>query len=352
MLLEKRSMLLEKRPTSVKQRSTTRLKKLTAAAMLSALSMAVTPLANAQVKLDFSNEYNAQSIHAQGDLYFINQVKELTKDEVNITLHTGGSLGFKSVDHFYAVSDGAVPLADTLAGSMAGIDPIFLLSSLPFVVKSEDDAEKLYRIAKPYYEQVFADNNEILLYASPWPASGIWSKHAVNSERTLKGLKIRTYDKNGTLTFKTAGAAPVNLSWADVVPQLSTGGIEAVLTSADAGASGRFWENLNSYSAIQYAIPLNMVHMNRDEFDALSDEQQQAIMQAARNTDQHNWQTVRTRVQNNYAELRANNVTILEELPADFILQLQQAAQPALKDWLEETGERGKTIMDKFAQSK
>lgn len=325
------------------------LKKLACAAML---SMSLTSLAYAQVKLDFSNEYNTQSIHAQGDMYFIDQVRALTDGDVDITLHTGGSLGFKSVDHFYAVADGAVPLADTLAGSMAGIDPIFLLSSLPFVVKNADEAEKLYHIAKPYYEEVFADNNEILLYASPWPASGIWSKHAVNSQNTLTGLKIRTYDKNGTLTFKTAGAAPVNLSWADVVPQLSTGGIEAVLTSADAGASGRFWENLNSYSAIQYAIPLNMVHMNRDEFDALSAAQQQAILQAAHNTDKHNWQTVRTRVQNNYAELRDNDVTILEQLPADFLSGLQQAAQPALKEWLEETGERGKTIMDKFAQSK
>lgn len=325
------------------------LKKLACAAML---SMSLTSLAYAQVKLDFSNEYNTQSIHAQGDMYFIDQVRALTDGDVDITLHTGGSLGFKSVDHFYAVADGAVPMADTLAGSMAGIDPIFLLSSLPFVVKNADEAEKLYHIAKPYYEEVFADNNEILLYASPWPASGIWSKHAVNSQNTLTGLKIRTYDKNGTLTFKTAGAAPVNLSWADVVPQLSTGGIEAVLTSADAGASGRFWENLNSYSAIQYAIPLNMVHMNRDEFDALSAAQQQAILQAANNTDKHNWQTVRTRVQNNYAELRDNDVTILEQLPADFLSGLQQAAQPALKEWLEETGERGKTIMDKFAQSK
>ncbi|XAW87972.1 hypothetical protein ABDK09_00500 [Vibrio sp. CDRSL-10 TSBA] len=58
------------------KRNTTFMKKLTSVAMLSALSMSMPSLANAQVKLDFSNEYNTQSIHAQGDMYFIEQVKE------------------------------------------------------------------------------------------------------------------------------------------------------------------------------------------------------------------------------------------------------------------------------------
>ena len=316
------------------------------------LSYAFSSAAQGKTNLDFSSEYNAQSIHAQGDMFFIDQVSQLTEGDVNITLHTGGSLGFKSVDHFYAVSDNAVPLADTLAGSMAGIDSLFLLSSLPFLVTNEDEAELLYQIAKPYYQEVFEKNNEILLYASPWPASGIWSTAPINSSAALNGLKIRTYDKNGTLTFKNAKASPVNLSWADVVPQLTTGGIDAVLTSADAGASARFWEHLNSYSAIQYAIPLNMVHMNKDEFDALSKEDQDALLAAAKTTDEHNWKTVRSRVKDNYAQLEANKVTILEQLPEQFLLSLQEAAKPTLSSWLDETGGRGKSIIEEFNRRK
>lgn len=305
----------------------------------------------AEVKMDFSNEYNASSIHAEGDSYFIDQVEELTGGEVNITLHTGGALGFKSADHFYAVSDNAIQIADTLAGTIGGVDPIFLLSSLPFLADSEDEAEQLYHIAKPYYQQVFEENNQVLLYASPWPASGIWAKKEVASKDELQQLKIRTYDKNGTITLKEAGAAPVKLSWADVVPQLSTGGIEAVLTSAEAGANASFWEHLNHYSAIQYAIPLNMVHMNRDEFEALDDNLQQAILEAAKRTDEHNWQEVRARVVKNYVDLNANGVQIQSTLPAEFTAHLTTAAKPALASWLESTGERGREILTKFEQA-
>lgn len=318
-----------------------------AAALLTVTSMM--PLGTyAQTRMDFSNEYNASSIHAEGDMYFIDQVRELTQAEVEITLHTGGALGFKSADHFYAVSDNAIQLADTLAGTLSGVDPIFLLSSLPFLAENEDEAELLYKIARPYYEQVFADNNQVLLYASPWPASGIWAKKQVVSPPDLQHLKIRTYDKNGTITLREAGASPVKLSWADVVPQLSTGGIEAVLTSAEAGANGSFWEHLNYYSAIQYAVPLNMVHMNKDEFDALDQGQQQAILEAAKRTDEHNWLEVRSRVTENYQDLNEHGVTVLNPVSTELSASLKRAAKPAIAQWLEAVGERGQNILTQF----
>ncbi|WP_417617473.1 TRAP transporter substrate-binding protein [Oceanisphaera sp.] len=321
---------------------------------LSALALALSALMPihtlAETRMDFSNEYNYSSIHAEGDSYFIDKVNELTNKEVNITLHTGGALGFKSADHFYAVADNAIQIADTLAGTLGGIDPIFSLSSLPFLASNEDQAEKLYRIARPHYEKVFTDNNQVLLYASPWPASGIWAKQEVASKDHIKNLKIRTYDKNGTITLREAGASPVNLSWADVVPQLSTGGIEAVLTSAEAGANASFWEHLNHYSAIQYAIPLNMVHMNKDEFDGLDEAQQEAILDAARLTDEHNWQEVRARVVKNYQQLVQQGVSIKQQLPEEFTRELNQAAEKAIERWMEETGERGQEILTRFRQ--
>ncbi len=313
-----------------------------------ALCIGIAAPAQAATRMDFSNEYNANSIHAQGDAYFIEQVRELTDGEVDITLHTGGALGFESGDHFYAVTDNAIQIADTLSGTMSGIDPIFLLSSLPFLVDSVDQAHQLYEIARPHYDAVFEDNDQILLYASPWPASGIWSQDAVTSSESLEQLKIRTFDRSGTETLRNAGASPVSLSWADVVPQLATGGIEAVLTSAEAGANGSFWEHQNHFSGIQYAIPLNMVHMNRDAFDALSPAQQDALREAAQRTDEHNWQAVRERTQTNYATLEEHGIEIHDPVPADFQQALADAAAPVISGWQETIGERGKIIFDAF----
>ncbi|WP_069383892.1 TRAP transporter substrate-binding protein [Halomonas caseinilytica] len=307
--------------------------------------------AQAATQMDFSNEYNASSIHAEGDAWFIQRVEELTDGELDITLHTGASLGFRSADHFYAVADNAVQIADSLSGTLGGIDPIFLLSSLPFLADDVESAKRLYEIARPEYAKVFNENNQVLLYASPWPASGIWSQDPVTDMQALQDLKIRTYDRNGTEILRNAGAAPVKLSWADVVPQLATGGIEAVLTSAESGANASFWEHLNDFSAIQYAIPLNMVHMNRDAFESLDESQQDAIKQAARETDEHNWEVVKQRVAQNYETLESHDVAIHDPIPDEFRAGLEEAATPVVDNWLDNIGERGERILDEFDNS-
>ena len=304
--------------------------------------------ATAAPKLDFSSEYNAGSIHVEGDTFFVQQVEELAGDDVDITLHMGGSLGYKSPDHFYAVADNAVQIADTLAAFFGGVDPILLLSSLPFIVSDVNEAKALYDIARPEYEKVFVENGQILLYSSPWPPTGIWAKKPIVSAESLKNLKIRTFDRTGTQVFKEAGAASISLAWGDVVPQLATGGIEAVLTSADLGAAASFWEQQSDFSGVQYAVPLNMVHMNKEAFDELSEKAQAAILEAAKRTEARNWETVRSRVAGNYEKLAEHKVAIHDPIPDDFRQFLGNASKPAVAEWLDDTGERGQQVMSAF----
>jgi TRAP-type C4-dicarboxylate transport system substrate-binding protein len=266
--------------------------------------------------------------------------------------HFGGALGYKSLDQFDAVGDGAIPIADTYVGPLGGIDPMFLLPSLPFLAKTAAEARALYDVARPYYDEIFAANNQKLLYSSPWPPSGIWAKKPVASMAELKGLKIRTYDANGTITLKSAGAAPIQLSWADVVPQLSTGGIDAVLTSAESGANAKFWEQLSHFTEINYAMPLNMLHINLDVLNGLTPELQQAVLEAAEATSERNWQAVLTRVEANYAEMEPNGVTVVTGVPEDYLAALNEAGREALDDWLVKTGAKGKAIIEAYEAQK
>jgi TRAP-type transport system periplasmic protein len=332
--------------------STRSLVRLAVGALVTAL--AALPLATpwATETWDLANEYNATSIHAEGDLFFAEQLAEKSGGAIEIVEHFGGALGYKSLDQFDAVGDGAIPLADTYVGPLGGIDPMFLLPSLPFLAKTAAEARMLYDIAKPYYDEIFAANNQKLLYSSPWPPSGIWAKKPVASIDELAGLKIRTYDANGTITLKAAGAAPIQLSWADVVPQLSTGGIDAVLTSAESGANAKFWEHLPYFTEINYAMPLNMLHINLDTFNGLSPELQQAVLDAAEATSERNWQAVLTRVAENYAEMEPNGVTVVTDVPEDYLAALNEAGREALDDWLAKTGEKGKAIIAAYEAQK
>ena len=317
---------------------------MTAAAVL-AFSTAASA---ATVKWDMANEYQGSSIHGQGQKVFSDTLMKESGGSVVVTNHFGGSIGYKSKEHFDAVGDGALPIANTSMGQVAGIEPIFLLSSLPFLVGSADDAKLLWEVAKPHYEAVFAKHNQVLLYASPWPPAGIWSKKPVLSSSNLSGLKIRAWDASGTRTLKTAGAAAVQMSWADVVPQLSSGGIEAVLTSAEGGVNAKFWEHLSHFNAINYSMSLNMTHVNKDAFDALSAEQKAAVMKAAEVAGDAAWAALAERVGQNYKDMRANGITVAETVPAGFLGELNAAGDGVYDDWLSKVGDTGKAILDEY----
>lgn len=294
--------------------------------------------ASAQERWDLVNEYPPNSIHAQSADKFIELLREKTNGEIDITAHHGASLGYKSADQFDAVGDGAVQVASSFVGPWAGIDPIFLLTSLPFLAPTVEEAHALYEAAKPHYKSVLDEANQVFLYATPWPPSGFWANKPVDSMEALKDLRVRTFDANGTVTLREAGAAPIQLSWADVVPQLATNGIDGVLTSADGGAASQLWEHQSHFTEVNYAMPLQIVHMNKDVYEGLSDELKQAVDEAAAEAEAYGWELAEKRVQENYEEMKSHGMTIVTDVPQEFIDKLTEAGQVALEDWKSKMG--------------
>lgn len=322
------------------------------ASMASAVALATLVATGAvsaqEVKWDMANEYADTSIHGEAQKVFGEVANEASGGTIVITHHFGGSIGYKSKEHFDAVADGALPIANTSMGQVAGIEPIFLLSSMPFLVGSAEDSQKLWEAARPAYEEAFARNNQVLLYASPWPPAGVWAKKPITSTDELAGVKIRAWDASGTSTLINAGAAAIQMSWADVVPQLAAGGIDGVLTSAEGGTNSKFWEHLSHFSAINYSMSLNMTHLNKDAYDALTDEQRRALHTAADAASEAAWGALATRVAENFAEMEANGIIVIDDIPAEFLTALSEAGTAVYDDWLEKVGPIGQEILDDY----
>ena len=304
------------------------------------------------ISWDLANEYGKSSIMGIGDETFIKAVHEASGGSIKITAHYDGAIGYKSVDQFDAVGSGAIQIADTVMGAVAGIEPMFLLSSLPFASGTPEDAKRLWNVGRPYYEAIFEKHNQVLLWATPWPPAGIWANGPITSRDTLAALKIRAWDASGVRTMSNAGATAVQVSWADTVPQLASGAIDAVLTSADGGVSAKFWEFLDHFTAVNYSMSLNMAHMNKDVFDALTDAQRQIVLDAAQKASDAAWEELSRRVAKNYRDMRANGVTVVEEISPEFRTALVEAGQQVYDDWLAKTGDEGQQILDTYFKRK
>jgi TRAP-type C4-dicarboxylate transport system substrate-binding protein len=291
------------------------------------------------------NEYPATSIHGEGDRYFADEVTKKSRGRIVITHQFENESGLRSRDMLDAVATNKVPVADLFGGALGETEPVFLLPSLPFLAVTTEQARALFESAQATYERVLAKHNQKLLYPSPWPPSGIWAKRAITTQEGLKDLRIRTYDANGTVTFKALGADPQQISFSDAVKKLTSGEIQAVLSSGDGGAGARLWDYLDHFTAINYAMPLSLVTINLDVWNQLSPALQRAVRDAATATEARQWTAIRARVDANYTRMRANLVTVTPSVPAELTAALKAAGKVATSSWLEQVGAEGRLLL-------
>src|SRR2546427_13288474 len=278
------------------------------ALLLLVLSVSV---AQAQVlRWSMANEYPATSIQGEADARFARALAERSGTRIQIAHQYDAASGFRSKDMVEAIGRGAVPLGNTYMGALGGLDPVFLLPSLPFLATTAEQARALAEVARAAYEQALARHNQRLLFLSPWPPAGLWAKGPVTSAEALKGLRIRTADANGVLAFRAAGAVPVQSSFSDAIPKLKAGELDAVLSSGDGGAGARLAEVLKHFTAIEYAVTMSMVTINADAWRALDPESQKAVLATAAATEARQWEGMKTRGAANFAQMRAAGIGI------------------------------------------
>jgi TRAP-type C4-dicarboxylate transport system substrate-binding protein len=308
--------------------------------------------AHAATTLQMTTEYPATSMPGLGISTFAEQVKEKSHGTIIVETSFDAAKGFKSADMVDAVQARKIDAADAFAGGMANKYPIFGVSSLPFLADSLDKARALRDAARPIYAQFLAAHGQKLLYTTPWPPSGIWSKGPIKTVADLKALSIRTYDDVSQATMTRVGAKASNISFADAMPRLASGEVNAVLSSGDGGAGRKLWQFLPYFTEVNYAMPLSVATMNLDAYQALSAAGRQAVDQAAAATEAEQWKRMAGRLEENRANMRKNGVIIESTVPPAVQQALHAAASNALSDWQASTGADGKAILDRYNKKK
>src|SRR5260370_30220880 len=255
-------------------------------------------------------EYPQTAMPGLGLTTFTKHVAELSARTLQVRPSFDAAAGINSAGMLTAIAEGRVQAGDAFAGALESEDAIFALPSLPFLVTSTTDAKHLADVARPYLAAALQKKGLRLLYLTPWPPSGIWSKTPLNTVFDLSGLSIRTYDKTSTEVFAGAGAKAASISFADTMPKLVDGSITAVLSSGDGGAGRKLWEYLPYFSEITYSLPLSVASVNQAVYDGLSGDLREAVDEASRRTERELWLALSTRLQENYQRMRQNGLTI------------------------------------------
>ncbi|HZX87558.1 MAG: TRAP transporter substrate-binding protein [Variovorax sp.] len=313
-----------------------------------ALLVTSAALAQPAAPLRMATEYPATSMPGLGVSTFAEKVVQKTAGQLVVEPSFDAAAGIKSGDMVDAVQARRVDAGDAFAGGIANKYPLFAVSSLPFLADSLPRAEALLRAARPAYERFLQAHGQKLLYTTPWPASGIWSKQPVRSLDALKALRIRTYDDISQSTMSATGARAVNISFADAMPRIASGEVDAVLSSGDGGAGRKLWQYLPAFAEINYAMPISIATINLAAYESLDAAGKRAVDQAAAETEAAQWQRIRSRLDENYRTMRSNGVAIDIEVPLEVTAALKAASAGAVSQWQAKVGADADEILKKL----
>lgn len=304
----------------------------------------------AQTAWDFATAYPAFNFHSKNNEQFVKDVAEATNGKLKITPHFGASL-FKMPEIKRAVQTGNAQMGEFFLVSFQNEAQIFGADGLPFLAADYDEAYKLYQAQKPALQNILNKQNQVLLYSVAWPPQGIYTSKPVNSMDDLEGMKWRVYSPTTARIGELVGAQPVTIQEAELSQALATGVIEGLITSSATGADNKLFEHLKYYYNVQAWIPKNAVTVNKKAFDALSKEEQDAVMKAAAAAEERGWKESREVDARSLATLKEGGMSV--EAPSDQLkADLAKVGETVIQEWLEKAGADGKAIIDAFNASK
>lgn len=317
-----------------------------AGALAAAVAALTTASAFAQTSWDMPTPYADGIFHTQNIIQFADEVREATGGSLDITVHSANSL-FGHAEIKDSVQDGIVPIGEFLLSRLANEDPIFALDSIPFLASSYDEAEKLWAVSREAVSAKLAAEGLTVLYAVAWPGQSLYLRQEVTDPAQMQGLNFRAYNVATERLATLLGATPTQVEETDIATAFSTGRVEAMITSPSTGANAKAWDFVSHYIDTQAWLPKNIIVVNTDAFEALTEEEQAAVLEAAATAETRGWEMSREETTSKIAELEAGGMQISQPSEA-LAAKLAEVGETMTSEWSQQAGDEGQAIIDAY----
>lgn len=282
--------------------------------------------------LKMVSAYGDTNFHTQNIRSFSEILTEKSDGALNVQLFANSSI-YKAPEILAAVGEGQVPLGEIFLAAFANEDALLGADAVAYLISGYDGAAKLDATTRDTLEAHLEAKGVKLLYTVPWPPAGFYSTREITSINDLKGMKIRS-------------ASPITKAWTDKfdmqtvviqVPELSqafaTGAVDAMFTASALAPAIQAWEFTGYFYDLQAVLTRNAVVMNLDAFNALSNEDQFALMAAAEVAETAGWAASKASDDANKALMIEHGMKVIAPSP-ELETGLRAAAQEVAQEWL------------------
>ncbi|GAW34652.1 sialic acid-binding periplasmic protein SiaP precursor [Roseovarius sp. A-2] len=303
--------------------------------------------AQAQTTWDMPTPYGDSVFHTQNIMQFADEVASATEGELSITVHSAGSL-YAHPEIRDSVRRGLAPIGETLMSQLANEDAVFGVDSVPFLAASYKDASKLWAASRNQIAAKLADQGLTLLFAVPWPGQSLYLQKEIDSISDMQGVSFRAYNTATERLAQLMGAVPTTVEAGDIPTAFSTSRVEAMITSPSTGVSSQAWDFVSHYIDTQAWLPKNMVFVNTRAFEALSADQQQALIEASAEAELRGWEMSMAETEEKIAALRENGMQVSQ--PSETLArELREIGETMTKEWQAQAGDAGAVILSAYS---
>ena len=315
------------------------------AAALAVMSLALAGTACAESWKFSANDIdtNYHTINARA---FADDVARISDGAMTLEVVSGAALLGRS-ELKRGVQRGIVPVGDLLIGALGNENPIFNADLIPLLATSFEDAETLWDITRPIYEEALAKDGLMILWAEPWPAQGIYLTRPIDSAEALEGVNFRAYNAATARFAELMGAIATTIPSSEVSQAFSTGLVDGMITSPTTGVDTQAWDFATHFYNIQAMVPKNFILVNKGMFDGLPEESRKAILEAAAIAEDRGWELAKD-AQESALETLQENGMIVEQTPEVIKARLDDVAQTMLTEWQEQGGDAVAAIISAF----
>ena len=244
-----------------------------------------------------------------------------------IRKESGGHLGFKMYpggvqgdekDLLRKIKLGQLQSAGVTGNGLTTVAPKARILDSPFLFKSYDEVDNIYKIFYKEFNQAFEENGFVNL---GWAEVGfvyIFTNTPIKTTDDMKGVKMWMWegDPIAEKAFSALGIHPIPLSITDVLTSLQTRLIDGVYTSPLAAIVLQWFSRVKFMLDVPLADASGAVILSKKKFDELPPDLQEILLRNGKKYMQKLTQQSRMDNAKSIETLKKNGITVIRP-PSD-----------------------------------
>jgi TRAP-type C4-dicarboxylate transport system substrate-binding protein len=276
------------------------------------------------------------------------EIESLSHGQIHVETYPSGSL-LKESNIAEGIGNNAANMGIFAMHWWSKQEPSLEWDTIPFLI---DDANALLTaLHGKLGEDVNKTLNKHGVQIIGWGFYGyaksyINTKHPIKLPADLKHLHMRSEGKLSAMFLKSQGATPVAVDSSEVYTAMQRGVLDGGVSGLSSIVSRKWFEVGKYITAIHYVPLVYPVQANLKWWQGLTQSQRDIISKAVANTEGMAVANIEKEFTNDIQVAEKNGNIVYRPTPAELKAWKETAGVLAEKNYLAETGEAGKQILD------